>query len=114
VRARRLSPDAVAAFTHVPAADRARARVVVVPALTPGGRAMTVGRWVLLRRGHEQDVGLLAHELVHVQQWRELRALPFLARYLGEYVRNRLRGMRHWAAYAAISLEAEARARSGA
>jgi hypothetical protein len=109
-----LSPDAVAAFTHVPAVDRARVRVVVVPVLTPGIRAMTVGRWVLVRRGHEHDVGLLAHELVHVQQWREQRAVPFLARYVGEYVRNRLRGMRHWAAYSAISAEVEARARSGA
>ena len=41
-------------------------------------------------------------------------ALPFLFRYFGEYLRSRARGMRHWAAYAAISFEAEARARSGA
>jgi hypothetical protein len=114
VRARRLSPEAVASFTHVPAVDRARVRIVVVPVLTPGVAAMTVGRFVLLRRGHEHDVGLLAHELVHVQQWRERHALPFLARYLGEYVRNRLRGMRHWPAYSAISFEVEARTRSTA
>jgi hypothetical protein len=114
VRARRLSPEAVAAYLHVPAVDRERARVVVVPVLTPGVRAITLGRWILVRRGHEHDVGLLGHELVHVQQWRELHALPFLLRYAGEYLRNRGRGMRHWAAYAAISFEAEARKRSGA
>jgi hypothetical protein len=110
----RLAPEAKAAFTHVPELDRERARIVVVPVLTPGVHAMTLGRWILLRRGHEHDAGLVAHELVHVEQWRERRAVPFLVRYLGEYVRLRIRGLGHWAAYSAISFEAEARARSGA
>lgn len=114
MRVSRLSPEAAAAFTHVPLVDRERARVVAVRALTPGVSAMTIGRWIIVRRGHELDVGLIAHELVHVQQWRERRALPFLARYLGEYLRHRVGGMRHWAAYSAISFEEEARARSGA
>ena len=74
---------------------------------------MTIGRWILVRRGHEADVELIAHELVHVQQWRERRAVPFLVRYFGEYLRLRLAGERHWAAYSAISFEVEARARSG-
>ena len=100
-------------FTHVPSIDRDRARIVVVRWLTPGVSAMTIGRWILVRRGHELDAGLLAHELVHVQQWREQRALPFLARYVGEYLRYRARGLRHWPAYLAISFEEEARARSG-
>jgi hypothetical protein len=113
VRAQRLSPAAVLAFTHVPGQDADRARVVVVPALTPGVRAMTLGRWVLVRRGNEDDAGLLAHELVHVEQWREQGAVAFLARYLFEYMRHRMQGMRHWPAYAAIPFEAEARARSG-
>ena len=66
--------------------------------LTPGVAAMTLGRWILVRRGREDDVGLIAHELVHVQQWREHGAVPFLARYLAEYVRGRLRGQPHWTA----------------
>jgi hypothetical protein len=110
----RLSPDAQAQFKHVPERDRMRARVVVVPMHTPGVVAMTLGRWILVRRGHELDVGLLAHELVHVQQWRQFHALPFLVRYFGEYLRSRLGGKRHWAAYSAISFEVEARVRSGA
>jgi hypothetical protein len=113
VRARRLTPEAEAAFTHVPMIDRTRARIVVVPRLTPGVSAMTIGRWILVRRGHALDAGLIAHELVHVQQWREQHALPFLVRYVGEYLRHRARGLRHWPAYSAISFEAEARARSG-
>lgn len=113
MHAQRLSPEAVAVFTHVPPADRDRARIVVVHVLTPGVGAMTIGRFVFVRRGREHDAGLLGHELVHVQQWREHGALRFVSRYLGEYLRNRLRGMRHWPAYAAISFEAEARDRAG-
>jgi len=111
VRAHRLSPEAVRAYRHVPMTDRVRVRVVVVPWLVPGVAAMTVGRLVLVRRGHEHDELLLAHELVHVQQWREHRA-AFLARYLGEYVRHRAAGMPHQQAYAAISFERDARARA--
>ena len=114
MRARRLSPEAAAVFTHVPAIDRGRARVIVVPVLTPGVVAMTLGRWILVRGGREQEADLLAHELVHVQQWRELGVVQFLRRYLTEYVHFRLAGQPHWRAYAAISLEVEARARSGA
>jgi Domain of unknown function (DUF4157) len=87
--------------------------VVVVPLLTPGVAGMTLGRWVLLRRGHEHDAGLLGHELVHVRQWRELGAARFLWRYLGAYGRGRLRGLSHREAYAAIPFEREARALFG-
>jgi hypothetical protein len=111
--ARRLSPEAQAHFTHVAAPDLERARVVIVPWLTPGVVAMTLDCWVLVRRGHEDDVALLGHELVHVQQWREQGPVRFLVRYFGEYLRLRAQGMRHWPAYAAISFEAEARERSG-
>lgn len=113
MRVQRLSPEAARAFTHVPGVDVDRARVVVVPLLTPGVVAITIGRFVLVRRGRDHDVGLMAHELVHVQQWREHGAIGFLGRYLGEYLRARLRGQPHWAAYAAIPYEVEARARSG-
>lgn len=110
---RRLTADARAAFTHVPSIDVERVRLIVVPALTPGIVAMTVGRFVLLRRGHESNAGLLAHELVHVQQWRELGAPRFLRRYFGAYVRGRADGFGHWDAYRAIPFEVEARTRSG-
>lgn len=109
----RLTPAARAALTLVPAVDRDRVRVVVVPVLTPGVAAMTLGRFVLVRRGQERNLGLLAHELVHVQQWRELGVARFLRRYLVDYLHGRRVGMSHGAAYRAIGLEAEARARSG-
>ncbi|MGZ4676696.1 MAG: eCIS core domain-containing protein [Acidimicrobiia bacterium] len=111
---RRLSAPARIRYAHVDACDTERARIVVVARLTPGVAAMTLGRWILVRRGHEESVGLIAHELVHVEQWRTLGAVTFLRRYLGAYVRGRRAGLRHWAAYRAIPFEEEARLRSGA
>lgn len=98
---------------HVPAQDAARARVVVVPWLAAGIAGMTVGRWMLIRQGHETGRALLAHELVHVRQWREDGALRFLARYLAAYALGRVRGLGHGDAYRAIPYEAEARALAG-
>jgi hypothetical protein len=110
---RRLDAHNRAQFTHVPIADLDRARLVTVPVLTPGAAGMTLGRWILLRRGHEDDRDLIAHELVHVRQWGQLGAVRFLARYLGAYARGRWRGLGHKAAYEAIPFEVEARAVAG-
>lgn len=41
---------------------------------------------VLVRPGHERDVTLIAHELVHVDQWREHGFFGFGFRYLWELV----------------------------
>ena len=100
-------------FPLVPPADVARARIVDVPWLTPGVGAMTLGRVILLRRDHAGDEALLAHELVHVRQWRELGAVRFLGRYLGSYARGRAAGLGHQRAYEAIPLEVEARQLAG-
>lgn len=53
---------------------------------------------------------LVVHELVHVSQWREEGYLRFATRYLGDYLRERLRGRPHMEAYRAIRYEVEARA----
>lgn len=100
-------------FALVPPADVARARILDVPWLTPGVAAMTFGPLILLRRDHAGDEALVAHELVHVRQWRELGAVRFLWRYLGAYVRGRAGGLGHAAAYRAIPLEVEARELAG-
>jgi len=113
-RVRRLDPIATAAaFDHVAPIDARRARLVTVPWLTPGVAGMTVGRWILLRRGREDDAELIAHELVHVRQWRERGALRFLATYLAAYARGRRAGLGHLGAYAAIPAEVEARTLAG-
>jgi len=62
-------------------------------------------------------ISLLAHELVHVAQWRRagrrappgLRRAVFPIRYVGSYLRARLGGMDRTSAYLAIPYEREAR-----
>lgn len=102
-----MIPEGV--FDHVPPADVERARPVGVPWLPLGVDGMTLGRFVLLRQGHAGDRALLAHELVHVRQWRELGAPRFLWRYLSAYVGGRARRLGHRQAYLNIPLEVEAR-----
>ncbi len=74
----------------------------------PGSAAITLGRLVSVRRAFAADERLLRHELVHVRQWRELGVVGFLFRYLGAYLRWRLRGYGHWGSYRRIPLEVEA------
>ncbi len=105
----RLGDAEISRHPHVPLLDRRRARLLIVPVLTPGVRAMTLGRVVLVRAGHAGDRALLAHELVHVRQWRERGAAGFLVGYLREYLRGRRAGLGHRAAYSAIGAEREAR-----
>lgn len=82
--------------------------LVVGGPLPPGADGMTIGRFVMIRKGHEQGRYLLAHELVHVRQYRE-RGIPgFLARYLGRYLLLRLDGWNHDAAYRRLPEEIEA------
>lgn len=81
----------------------------------PGADAITLGPLISVRRRAANRPELLAHERVHVRQWAELGAGGFLAAYLGAYLRARLRGYGHWAAYRRIPLEVEAawQARTG-
>lgn len=111
---RALTPEAQVRYAHVEAVDTARVRIVVLPVLTPGIVAITLGRFVLVKRGWEHSIALIGHELVHVEQWRRLGAVRFLVEYLGAYGRLRRAGLGHWDAYTAIPFEQEARLRSGA
>lgn len=73
-----------------------------------GADAITLGRWVLVRKRAAQSEHLLRHELCHVRQWSELGAVRFLWQYLTSYARGRLSGLSHWEAYRSIPLEIEA------
>jgi len=73
-----------------------------------GYRAITVGSLISVRRSAAADERLLRHELAHVRQWRQFGVLGFLTRYLGAYLRLRLGGYSHAAAYRRIPLEVEA------
>lgn len=61
-----------------------------------------------MRKAYATDEALLRHELVHVRQWRDLGILGFLLRYVGWYLRWRIRGYGHDGAYRRIPLEVEA------
>lgn len=108
--AARLAKARADRFDHLPPEVVTRARVRTSRLLPPQADAMTVGRTVLVRPGHDASDTLLAHELVHVRQWREYGWFGFLRRYLGAYLANLVRLRDHMAAYRAIPLEAEARA----
>jgi hypothetical protein len=107
-----LAPERIATLDGVAPGASARVRVVAVRGTPRGYAAMTLGRTVLVHADRVDDDGLIAHELVHVEQWQSHGRLRFLARYLGGYLRALVRHHRHRAAYLAIPFEAEARERS--
>ena len=107
---RSLSRTEVEQFDHIPRTIAVRARLHRVRHLSPGAHGMTVGRHVMLLRGHEDRAVLIAHELVHVRQYAERGLLRFLARYLRDYGGNLVRLRNHREAYLAIPTEVEARA----
>ena len=75
----------------------------------PGADAMTLGRLILVRKGHDSSATLIAHELVHVRQFEEQGFVPFLLGYVGRYLLLRLDGWPHLAAYRRLPAEIEAR-----
>ena len=74
----------------------------------PGASAITIGPVISVRTRAAHNGRLLRHELVHVDQWRRYGVIDFVVRYLGSYLRWRVRGHPHWAAYRRIPLEVEA------
>jgi len=78
----------------------------------PGADAWTLGSLIIVRRASAGSARLLAHERVHVEQWRRLGVAGFLRRYLAAYMRWRLAGYPHIGAYRRIPLEVEASWRS--
>ncbi len=75
----------------------------------PGSDAITVWKVISVRTASADDAHLMRHEREHLRQWRELGFVGFLSQYLGAYVRGRLKGFPHRAAYRLIPLEVEAR-----
>ena len=83
-------------------------RVLVGGPVPPQAAAITLGNLVVVRKGFENAECLMSHELVHVRQFGELGAARFLVRYVRSYMRARLAGYGHMAAYRRIPLEVEA------
>ncbi len=55
---------------------------------------------------------LIVHELTHIEQWRQLGPIGWARSYLGDYLRHRRAGAKHFEAYRAVGLEVEARKRA--
>jgi hypothetical protein len=107
---RRLNAIELDAYDLVPRAIAARARIQRVPLLPRGAHGMTIGRFVFLLDDQRRDGSsqLLAHELVHVRQYREQGYVTFSARYLWHYGRGMVRLRNHRHAYRSIPVEIEA------
>jgi hypothetical protein len=74
----------------------------------PGSSGITIGSWIIVRKSVAGSRRLMAHERVHVDQWRQYGRIGFLARYFASYARWRLRLYPHRAAYRRIPFEIEA------
>ncbi len=89
----------------------AKVRVIDIPFIPGGYAGITLGRFVCLA-DPQPTTGtstLLAHELVHVQQWHDQGAPTFLWTYLASFMRG-LRSYRSWRhAYRQIPQEVDAR-----
>lgn len=109
---RRLTAAEIAGYDLVSPEVARRARVQRVPLLAPGMHGMTLGRLILVLRDDDRSGRrrLLAHELVHAQQYAHVGAARFAWRYVAEYIRNLWRLHSHRRAYEAISFEVQARA----
>jgi len=83
-------------------------RVIVGGPVPPQADAITLGKTIVVRKQAAGNSSLMAHELVHVRQFGELGAARFVLRYVGSYLRFRLAGHGHMAAYRRIPLEVEA------
>ncbi|MEM8960258.1 MAG: DUF4157 domain-containing protein, partial [Acidobacteriota bacterium] len=78
-----------------------------------GASGLTLGEWVFLAPScaaptwlrHPAGIELLAHEAVHVLQFRERGMVPFLTGYVGMYARARFTGKRHHSAYVQLTEE---------
>lgn len=81
---------------------------LLIGVAAPGAAATTLGPLILMRERAVGNRRLLRHELEHVRQWRDQGVVGFLRRYLGAYLRWRLAGLPHWAAYRRIPQEIEA------
>ena len=89
--------------------ERRDGYVLVVGGPVPrGADAITLGPVISVRSRSASSAYLIRHELVHVRQWRRHGVIGFGVRYLGDYLRQRLRGRGHWAAYRRIRFEIEA------
>ena len=92
----------------MPIERRSGYRIWIGGPVPRGAEGITIGSTVCVRARSADRPRLVRHEVVHVVQWSDLGYLRFARRYLGSYLRGRLRGYPHKAAYRRIPFEVEA------
>lgn len=117
LRWRRLEETEKAACREVVSESDLDEMVIVFTMLPRlwGASATTLWRWVLTDPSREDGSGwheLMAHEAVHVEQWRDRGVMGFGLWYLENYLKSRLSGKSHWEAYEEVPAEVEARERA--
>ncbi len=111
-RWRRLSDVEIESYQHLDPELARRVRVVKIPLLPGRYLGLTLGPLVLMQTCEPDDgsSALLAHELVHVRQWREQGTVRFASGYVRSFASGWWRCRRWNEAYRAIPAEVEARA----
>ncbi len=79
-----------------------------------GIKGVTLCKWVLvdpevMAGDRDRLARLVIHEMIHLRQFRDQGCVPFLIRYLAEYLSGRLGGKGARQAYLDIGAEREAR-----
>ncbi len=72
--------------------------------------AVTLGPFIFVKKGHEPSQRLLRHEMVHVEQWKELWYVGFAVVYVWDWAVGLCKGYGLKNAYRSIRFEQEARA----
>lgn len=83
-------------------------QLVVGGPVPPQADAITIGKTVFVRKHAARSDRLIAHELIHVHQFERMGRFKFFRSYVGSYLKLRLSGYGHMAAYRRIPLEVEA------
>jgi hypothetical protein len=106
----RVEPYAVPVRVASPAFRRFWAKGIAAVAM-PWAIYVTEPVYARTQEGAEvgRDGPLIVHELAHIDQFIRLGPIRHVVRYVGDYVRGRVRGLSHWEAYRAVRLEVEAR-----
>jgi len=105
---RRLNTTEIHYYDLVPPFVALTARFVHIPFLWADG--VTLGRYVFLRDGFDETSShIIAHELVHVRQYRNQGVTRFLAAYFAQYAQFRFAGYPHRLAYLHLDAEHSAR-----
>lgn len=108
---RELTPSERIAYTHVRSSTIDRARVRSLGWLPGQFKGITLGRTMFLTTREPTDgtSTLIAHELVHVEQYSDRGWFGFLRWYLTDFARGLLAERNWMTAYRGVTAEVEAR-----